>query len=69
MPIVPFIRTPISDLSGAIGTHQNFGKCRNIEMKMINCFEAYGMNQAETKCVDLIDDYKECFYKTKQVSI
>ena len=63
-----FFKTPLTDITGSLFTHQNFGRCRNMEMKVINCFEAYGGERAKTSCKDLIDDYHECYLKFKQVN-
>lgn len=69
MPVTPYIRSPLSDLTGPLLTHQNFGQCGNLEMQVIHCYENYGKDLASRKCADIIDDYKECFLKQKQVGL
>ncbi|KAK9497237.1 hypothetical protein O3M35_004594 [Rhynocoris fuscipes] len=65
MPVDPLIRTPLTDLTGMLVTHQD-SRCAGLEMKTMNCFEAYGHLRALEKCSDLMEDYKECFLMQKQ---
>lgn len=65
--ITPIIKTPFTDLVGNIGHHQYYGRCADFEMKMMNCFEAYGLERGKVKCKDIIDDFEECHLMTKQV--
>lgn len=66
MSLTPFIRTPLTDLTGGLINHQNFGRCANLELKMMDCLEAYGLDRGKQKCSDLMDDFKECHLKKKQ---
>ncbi|KAK9498356.1 hypothetical protein O3M35_003007 [Rhynocoris fuscipes] len=68
MPKEPIIRGPGTDLTGLLVTHQGT-RCAGLEMKTMNCFEAYGHIRAIEKCRDIMDDYKECFLRQKQVSL
>jgi hypothetical protein len=63
----PVVRSPLTDFVGNMFQHQHFGRCSDFEISMMECMEAYGMPGAEVKCRDLIDDFKECHYQTKQV--
>lgn len=62
----PPLRTPFTDIPGAIISHQWFGECADMEMKTIDCYEAYGLARGQKKCKDLFDDFKECTYRLKQ---
>ncbi|CAH1404066.1 unnamed protein product [Nezara viridula] len=65
-----YFKTPLTDLTGTPAyTSQYFGLCMDIEMKMINCLEAYGYYRGvESSCKDIIDDYSECFTRFKQMA-
>jgi NADH dehydrogenase (ubiquinone) Fe-S protein 5 len=66
MPVAPFIKSPLTDIVGSVLTHQHFGRCAALEIKVVNCYEAYGYERAELLCSDIIDDFKECFLRDKQ---
>ncbi|XP_014248963.1 uncharacterized protein LOC106666349 [Cimex lectularius] len=65
MTIFPFIKTPLTDLTGHLLTHQE-GPCGDFEMKFVNCQEAYGERRAFEKCADILADLEECFSHQKQ---
>ena len=65
----PFIRTPFSDLTGGVMTHQCRKECRDFEMNAVECLEAYGAVKGKVKCQDYLDDLKECMFQTKRVVI
>uniref|UniRef100_A0A224XQN7 Putative ubiquinone oxidoreductase n=1 Tax=Panstrongylus lignarius TaxID=156445 RepID=A0A224XQN7_9HEMI len=67
MPVSSFLRTPLTDLTGTLVSHQGFGTCSHIEMKALNCLEAYGQYKSAEKCNDILQDYKECFQMNKQM--
>ena len=47
-------------------THQ-MGKCKDFELRMIDCLEAYGANrEGQEKCADYIADLNECSGMGKQ---
>lgn len=62
----PYFRTPFTDIFGSIINHQQYGKCTRFEMNMMECLEAYGLDKGKVRCADLIDDFNECHYMTKQ---
>nr|BAN20589.1 NADH ubiquinone oxidoreductase [Riptortus pedestris] len=66
MPVVPFLKSPLTDLTGVVATNQTYGLCREIEMKLINCFEAYGAKRGEKLCANYLSDFDECFNQEKQ---
>lgn len=62
----PLFRSPLTDLTGAMYNCQYFDKCGERELKMMECFEAYGVERGKIKCSDLIEDFRECFGMRKQ---
>ncbi|XP_068208884.1 NADH dehydrogenase [ubiquinone] iron-sulfur protein 5 [Palaemon carinicauda] len=66
--IGPFCRSPLTDLSGGIMTHQYGNKCNAFEMRAVECLEAYGAAKGQEKCQDYLDDVKECMFQFKQVA-
>lgn len=62
----PYIRTPLTDVFGSIINHQQYSKCGPFELNMMECLEAYGLDQGRKKCSDYIDDFNECQDMTKQ---
>ncbi|XP_018335700.1 NADH dehydrogenase [ubiquinone] iron-sulfur protein 5 [Agrilus planipennis] len=66
MSLSPFLRSPFTDLTPYMFTHQWYGRCANFEMKVINCLEAYGLDKGRIKCKDLISDFQECVGRHKE---
>ncbi|GFG29276.1 hypothetical protein Cfor_03217 [Coptotermes formosanus] len=66
--VVPFLRSPFTDLTSCLINHQNYGRCEELEMRVMNCLEAYGTYRGMKKCKDLVDDFRECSSRRKQVS-
>ncbi|XP_014279426.1 NADH dehydrogenase [ubiquinone] iron-sulfur protein 5 [Halyomorpha halys] len=66
--VLNYFKTPLTDLTGTILTHQYFGRCQGIEMKAINCLEAYGQERGLKECGDLLGDYEECHKRFKQIA-
>ncbi|XP_022905648.1 uncharacterized protein [Onthophagus taurus] len=67
MSLSPYFKTPFTDITGAMISHQWYGKCAKREMDMIDCFEAYGLDNALNKCHTLIEDFKACSNNQAQV--
>ncbi|TDG44513.1 hypothetical protein AWZ03_009091 [Drosophila navojoa] len=67
MSLSPFLRLPLTDLTGCLINHQTYDKCGNFEMKMMDCLEAYGMERGKKQCADLIADFQECVGMQKQL--
>jgi len=40
--------------------------CGKLEMKALDCLDAYGVDRGLKYCDDLIKDFSECVLKTKQ---
>ncbi|XP_017768177.1 PREDICTED: NADH dehydrogenase [ubiquinone] iron-sulfur protein 5 [Nicrophorus vespilloides] len=68
MDVSPFFRTPFTDLTGCLISHQWYGRCADLELKTVECLEAYGMERGLRKCSDLMQDFRECGFRTKQIS-
>lgn len=66
MAFTPWFRSPFTDLTGSIVSHQWFGTCADLEMKVVDCFEAYGLTRGKEKCSTIINDFKECVSREKR---
>lgn len=66
MSLSPWLRSPLTDLTGAIVSHQWYSPCADMELKVLDCLEAYGLDRGIQKCDVLIEDFNECALKTKQ---
>lgn len=64
--ISPFFRSPFTDITGGIITHQFLGSCAREEMDLMDCLEAYGLDRGLKKCQHFLEDFRECQTKTKQ---
>lgn len=67
MSLSPAFRTPFTDLTGHLANHQYYSPCGKMEMKMMNCLEAYGLHKGKQVCADMIEDFNECVLKKKQL--
>lgn len=67
MALSPFFRSPFTDLTGCLVNHQTYDKCGKLELEMMECLEAYGIERGRSKCADLISDFHECVSMTKQI--
>jgi len=65
--LAPVFRTPITDLTSNMMTNQSSKKCADFEMRAMECLEAYGVTKGRDKCVDYLDDLRECMYMNKQL--
>lgn len=61
----PWLKSPFTDF-GDLFSEQYFGRCADLELKAIDCMEAYGVNRGLKKCDDLLKDLRECVHKDKQ---
>lgn len=62
----PWLKCFMTDLTGDHFSSQYFGRCANLELKVLDCMEAYGLHRGLKKCEDLMLDYKECVHRIKQ---
>ncbi|KAK5647687.1 hypothetical protein RI129_002579 [Pyrocoelia pectoralis] len=60
MSLSPYFRSPFTDLTGSLISHQWYGRCADMELKVLDCLEAYGVDKGRRKCEDLIADFQEC---------
>ncbi|XP_017468167.1 PREDICTED: uncharacterized protein LOC108360413 isoform X1 [Rhagoletis zephyria] len=67
MSLGPFLRTPFTDLTGCLINHQTYEKCGKMEMEMMDCLEAYGVERGQKMCADIIADFSECVGVRKQL--
>lgn len=67
MSLGPFLRTPFTDLTGCLINHQTYEKCGKMEMEMMECLEAYGVERGQKMCADIIADFSECVGVRKQL--
>ena len=65
--VSPAFRNIFSDPFGQIINCQWHGECADIEMKAVECMEAYGMDRGLQKCTDLLADFRECLNRDKQI--
>ncbi|RZC43074.1 Ndufs5 domain containing protein [Asbolus verrucosus] len=66
MSLSPFFKSPLTDFSGAVVSHQWGGRCANLELKALDCLEAYGLDRGVKVCESLILDFQECSLRTKE---
>ncbi|XP_056630541.1 uncharacterized protein LOC130441062 [Diorhabda sublineata] len=66
MSLSPWLKSPFTDLTGSLVNHQWYGVCANLELKVLDCLEAYGLDRGLKKCHLLIEDFRECSLRTKQ---
>ncbi|CAG9766375.1 unnamed protein product [Ceutorhynchus assimilis] len=63
----PFVKSPFNDVFYPAVTNQwGKGPCKEIEMKTLDCLEAYGMARGMKECENLLRDFDECVFKRKQ---
>lgn len=64
--ITPLIKTFWTDLFAGLVSYQTHPRCATRELEVVDCMEAYGIYQGQTKCRILMDDFRECVTSTKQ---
>ncbi|CAD6241683.1 GSCOCG00009339001-RA-CDS [Cotesia congregata] len=67
MLITPWFRNIFTDLFGGLMNFQDHPECAIHELRVVDCLEAYGTFHGKTKCRVLLDDFRECVWKDKQV--
>lgn len=64
----PYLKSPLTDMTGVVTSHQwGNSQCKELEMKTLDCLEAYGLDRGIKKCDELIKDFGECSTKRKQI--
>lgn len=62
----PILRTPVSDFFARVN-HMQSGRCADFDLRLQECYEAYGYHPGSPKCQDYRDDLYECHFRLKQV--
>ncbi|CAH1109725.1 unnamed protein product [Psylliodes chrysocephalus] len=68
MSLSPWLKSPFTDLTGAIVSHQWYGRCADLELQALDCLEAYGLDRGIKKCDLLLQDFTECSLRIKQMN-
>lgn len=68
MSLSPAFKSPFTDLTGAILSHQWGGRCNEFELRALDCLEAYGLDLGVKKCEALITDFQECSLRVKETA-
>ncbi|MCL4121703.1 UNVERIFIED_CONTAM: hypothetical protein GTU68_034499 [Idotea baltica] len=55
-------------VTGPLLTYQRSPRCRDFEMRYMECLDAYGIRMGRTKCKDYMEDLRECANSVKTVS-
>ncbi|XP_017879575.1 uncharacterized protein LOC108624651 [Ceratina calcarata] len=62
------IESPVSDMIKVSVHVQDDGLCRDFELQLAECVEAYGFYRGQTKCEAMIHDLSECLKGEKRRS-
>lgn len=62
-----FIRSPFTDAFSDFENNAGLRKCKDFNMQLALCKEAYGLHRAQEKCKNEYDDFRECAFGFKQV--
>ncbi|NP_001155303.1 NADH dehydrogenase [ubiquinone] iron-sulfur protein 5 isoform X1 [Apis mellifera] len=62
----PLFTSPITDYFGISLHAQCYSACKDFELRLAECVEAYGFFKGQEKCEPLILDLDECLYKEKR---
>lgn len=63
---LPALRTPWTEALGSAYTYQDHPICRDFELRLVDCVEAYGWYRSQEKCNLLFKDLEECLYNLKR---
>ena len=63
---LPAFRTPWTEALGSTYNYQDHPFCRDFELRLANCVEAYGWYRSQEKCTLLFKDLEECLYSQKR---
>lgn len=66
MSLSPFFKSPLTDFTGTVISHQYGSRCGPYELKALDCLEAYGLDKGYKVCLDLVTDFQECAIRTKE---
>lgn len=60
------IDSPLNEWSSVMVHSQYLAECRDFELNIAKCIDAYGFHKAIKKCQLLINDFEECVQKEKR---
>ncbi|CAN8007112.1 unnamed protein product [Ixodes pacificus] len=60
------IRSPFTDLTSSFENYEAVKRCRDFNMQLSLCKEAYGLHRSEKLCRDEYEDFRECIFGFKQ---
>ncbi|XP_043463323.1 uncharacterized protein LOC122499204 [Leptopilina heterotoma] len=66
MTLNPWLSGTFDALWGGLNSTQDNERCIKFELNAADCLEAYGKHHANKKCIDYMDDLRECIFRNKQ---
>lgn len=60
------IDSPLNAKASVLAHAQYHTECRDFELNIAKCIDAYGFHKAIQKCKPLIHDFEECLYQEKR---
>ncbi|KAK1118478.1 hypothetical protein K0M31_015175 [Melipona bicolor] len=60
------IDSPFNKMSSVLSHAQYHAECRDFELNIAKCIDAYGFHKAIQECKPLIHDFEECLYQEKR---
>jgi len=63
----PIIKNYVTDLFALAFTQQSEARCPDFELRLVECYEAYGRRKGNIMCRDFYDDLYECITREKQM--
>lgn len=67
MCTMALIRSPFTDLVSSFENYEAVKRCRDFNMQLSLCKEAYGLHRSEKLCRDEYEDFRECIFGFKQM--
>ncbi|XP_008546642.1 uncharacterized protein LOC103570624 [Microplitis demolitor] len=65
--VTPWFRNVFTDIFGGLLNFQDHPECAKHELRVVDCLEAYGTHHGKTKCRVLLEDFRECVWRDKQI--
>ncbi|EEC17191.1 conserved hypothetical protein [Ixodes scapularis] len=60
------LRSPFTDLTSSFENYEAVKRCRDFNMQLSLCKEAYGLHRSDKMCRDEYEDFRECIFGFKQ---
>ncbi|KAL1501990.1 hypothetical protein ABEB36_007206 [Hypothenemus hampei] len=65
--LTPYFKSPFTDFfNDVISAQWGGGPCADLELKALDCLEAYGFSKGLQQCQQQLKDFEECIMKIKQ---